>query len=166
MSSRGRLIAPLIIEVVVLDKSSSASDRDDDLRSFSTSRPFGARGLRVSGKTYSSTTYRLRAQLEPVAINKMTGSQAGNIPDYRTSFIIHFRQLEKLNLVDATSGKPILEGARINAIYKRNGDLSRRYDDPPVHVIELREIGQGLGGNRNLLQLVTDDRPQGLETAP
>lgn len=165
--SRGRLVRPMVVELQVVDKAASAANRDDDFRTFDQSRPFGERGGVVStGITYQAPV-KVKAQVEVTNLNARTGSRAGNVPDYRTAFVAHFKQLEELSLVDATTGKPLLEGARVNAIYRPDGaTLVRTFTDPPVHVVELRELGIALGGHRNLLMMVTDDRPQGLDESP
>lgn len=166
--SRGRLIRPLYVDLQVLDKAASAGARDDDFREHDITRPFGERGGvtstgRVSGLVYQDAV-RVKAQVEVTNINRRSGSQAGNVPDYRTAFVAHYAELETLGLVDATTGKPILEGAKVVGMYRlTNGAVERLFDDPPVHVVELRDVGIGLGGRRNLLMMVTDDRPQGLE---
>lgn len=161
---RGRLIRWLYVDFQVLDKTSSAANRDDVQRTFTKERPFGARGgVQSTGKTYQAVV-RLKAQVEITSFNASKGAQAGNVPDYRTAFVVHFKQLEDLSLVDSTTGKPLLERAKVVGIYRRDGTVERLFDNPPVHVVEMREIGYGLGYRRNLLLLVTDDRPQGLES--
>jgi hypothetical protein len=109
----------------------------------------------------------LSAQVEITTVGQLQMSGGGNVPDYRTAFVLHFRELEQKGLVDTTTGKPLIQpGAIIDSIKTSTGAIERLYDDPPVHVTESREIGHGFGGRRNLLLLITDDRPQGLAETP
>lgn len=163
---RGRLIRPMLVDFEMVDQSATAPAQDDDFSSPRAERPFGAGGSRVTGVKYQAAV-RLHAQVEVINFNAQRVAGGGNAPDYRTAFVVHFKELEDEGLVDAATGRSLLvAGTRVAGIYTIDGELERLLDDPPVIVVEPREIGFGLGGRRNLLMLVTNDRPQGLKETP
>jgi hypothetical protein len=163
---RGRLIRPLLVSFSRIDQSATRDEQNDTLRAPAVSRPFGAGGTRVTGTKYLAAV-QIKAQVEITTVAAQHASKAGNVEDYRLAFVLHRRDLERLSLIDATTGKPLLQnGTRVDAIYNLNGTLQRTFADPAVHVTEVREIGHGLGGKCNLVMLVTDDRPQGLAATP
>jgi hypothetical protein len=75
---------------------------------------------------------------------------------------MHFKDLEKLDLVDANREPRFQANDRFLAIYTLGGALEQRFD-PPLRVIEVQR-GFGLGSRRNLCILVTEDRPTGIRS--
>lgn len=164
MGYRGRLLFPMLIGFARSDPPNA--DQDANKQQVKTSRPFGARGPRTLGRA-ELPEVQVEAQVEVFNINAQRIGPAGDVPDYRTAFVCHYEDLEVEGLVDAATGKPLLQpGTRVTAIYTLDGDVERLFDSPQVFVTEARDLGYGFDGRRNLLMLITDDRPQGLTTAP
>lgn len=162
---RGKLVHPFLVAFCRLDTAAieAASGYDEDFHTTTTARPFGARGARQKSRQELAEV-RIRCQVEVININRQAVGPAGNVPDYRTSFVCHYHDLERASLVDAATGKPLIRPSdRVDAIYTTRGVLVRKLVDPQVFVTESRDLAYGLGGRRNLLMLITDDRPQGVE---
>ncbi|NVJ28857.1 hypothetical protein HUW62_47470, partial [Myxococcus sp. AM011] len=90
---------------------------------------------------------------------------SGNSP--RTSFelVFHFRDLERLGLVDAATGDALIRPSdRLGALYDVAGALVQAVRTPPgLYVTEARPTGFGLHRRRprrNLLLVTFNDRPQ------
>ena len=167
MGGRGWLIRWVYVFIARLDPASidAAGDYDATKRRVKTSRPFGARGPRVSGRKELAEV-RIRAQVEVLNINRQTQGPAGDVPDYRTTFVAHYRDLERASLVDTATGQALIGNRdRIVRMENRWGKVLRVFDNPEVFITETRDGNGWLGFDRNLLLLITDDRPRSVETA-
>jgi hypothetical protein len=118
---------------------------------------------------------RFRAEYPPVKIPcqvetkvfeelRMLGS--GNAPKSRVDLVFHYRDLERLQLVDSASGDAVIRpGDRLNAIYDKAENLVQAIRTPPgLYVTESQPIGFGLNmahPKRNLLLVTFEDRQQG-----
>lgn len=166
---RGRLICPIKIGIARVDTATteSNSDFDDVFMTPIVKKTFGARGAREKGRREFAEVI-LPAQSEIIDFNKMQQGPAGNVADYRVSYVLFYPHLEAAGLVDATTGKPLIGvNDRITAKYrKRDEALIRVFDDPEVFVTAAVDAGEGFDGQTNLLILVTNDRPQGIAEVP
>lgn len=108
---------------------------------------------------------RVPCQVEPDAFESLRMAPSGNSP--RTSFglVFHFRDLERLGLVDAATGDALIRPSdRLGALYDVAGALVQAVRTPPgLYVTEARPTGFGLHRRRprrNLLLVTFNDRPQ------
>lgn len=107
---------------------------------------------------------RIPCQVEPEAFEALRMTSAGNAP--RTSFdlVFHFRDLERLGLVDADTGDALIRPSdRLGALCGIDGRLVQSIRTPPgLYVTEARPFGFGLNRrrpSRNLLLVSFQDRP-------
>ena len=104
-------------------------------------------------------------QVEPVANEVLKMTDAGNSPGSTLALVFHFRDLERMGLVETDTGAPLIRvGDRLGSIQDRHGNLVQEVPTPPgLYVVEARPIGMGLGFARNLLFVKFSDRsPRGL----
>jgi hypothetical protein len=159
---RGRLLFPLTVELAQLDTDAvqTAGGYDPD---FKTYKPTG------SGRQ-EKPVVRLLAQIEMSRWEGQQQLQGGNQPDSRLALVFHFRELEQKNLIDPVTGEALIRvNDRLVAIYSRNGatkEQSVRVPSGGLYATEVQPAGLGLGGRRNLLLVVFDERPQGLTANP
>jgi hypothetical protein len=103
-------------------------------------------------------------QIEPATFEALRMFPAGNAAASTLTLVFHFKDLEKLGLVDAENGDAhIRPGDRLAAIYDRAGAFIQSIRTPPgLYVTEARPSGFGLGLTRprcNLLLVQLSDRP-------
>jgi hypothetical protein len=148
---------PLTVDVARLDTESEAFDPI-----FKTRTPGVAR--------VELPPIRLHAQIEMGRWQAMNQTQAGNIPDSRLTLVFHFDELEAKGLVDPDTGNALLRvNDRLVALYDRTGAIIEQsvgLRSGGLFATEVQPAGLGLGGRRNLLVTVWDDRPQGLAVNP
>ncbi len=167
MAGRGWLLRWVNVVIARLDPASieSAGDYDPTKRRVRDARPFGARGPKTEGRV-ELADITIRAQVEMINLNRQTQGPAGDVPDYRTMFVAHYRDLERASLVDAATGEPLIHNRdRIVRMETRYGKMLRVFSSPNVYITEARDGNGWLGYDRNLLLLITDDRPKGVEVA-
>ena len=104
-------------------------------------------------------------QIESKTMDEQRMYAAGNSPDSKLQLVMHFRDLERLDLVDRESGEALISpGDRLGAIHDRAGELVQEIRTPPgLFVTEARPIGFGLNRarpRRNLLLVTFEDRQQ------
>lgn len=105
-------------------------------------------------------------QVEPKSFEELRMLASGNSPRSSFELVFHFADLERLGLVDETTGDALIRpGDRLAAIRDLCGDLVQLIrTQPGVYVTESRPIGFGLGmlrPRRNLLLVTFEDRQQG-----
>lgn len=113
---------------------------------------------------------RIPCQVEPRAMDDLQIHAAGNSPRSELQLVMHFRDLERLDLVEpATGAARVVPGDRLGALHTRDGELVQRFLDPPgLFVTEARPIGWGLHAvlpRRNLLLVTFEDRQQAVGRA-
>ena len=106
---------------------------------------------------------RVPCQVEPEAFESLRMTSSGNAPRSRLELVFHFRDLERLGLVDAASGEALVRPSdRLGALYDLEGDHVQTVRTPPgLYVTEARPIGFGLARRRprrNLLLVAFADR--------
>ncbi len=114
---------------------------------------------------------RVRAEHPPVRIPCQVETQefeaermypAGNAPSSKLTLVFHFKDLERLGLVDALTGEALIRtGDRLAGIYDKAGRLVQATRTPSgLYATEVRPIGFGLhraGPTRNLLLVQFDE---------
>jgi hypothetical protein len=106
---------------------------------------------------------RVPCQIEPESFEALRLNSSGNAPKTSLELIFHFRDLERLGLVDKTTGDALIQVSdRLAAIYDLDGQLVQTVRTPPgLYVTESRPIGFGLHRSRpqrNLLLTTFQDR--------
>lgn len=165
MPYRGRLIFPLIADLARLNTAATqtASGYDDVFRSPKISYPSGATGPRVSSRV-EHTVIQLRCQVEASRFAEQHQQPSGNAPNHQLGLVFHFVDLEAAGLVDLATGDALIRvNDRLVALRRLNGTLAQTIPMPAgLYATEVQPIGLGLGGDRNLLLVQFNDRPQGL----
>jgi hypothetical protein len=74
--------------------------------------------------------------------------------------VFHFRDLERMGLVDAATGEALLRiNDRLVAIHRMDGVLVQSVRTPPgLYATEVQPQSFGLGLSRNLLLVTFDER--------
>ena len=86
---------------------------------------------------------KIPCQVEPESFEALHMVGAGNQPTSRVQVVLHFRDLESLGLVDASSGRALIgPGDRLSGFYDREGRLVQTAD---LYVTEARPAGFGFG---------------------
>lgn len=85
---------------------------------------------------------------------------AGNSPNSRIVLVFHFRDLERMGLVDTATGESLLRiNDRLVAIHRMDGVLVQAVRTPPgLYATEVQPQSFGLGLSRNLLLVTFDER--------
>jgi hypothetical protein len=159
MAYRGRLIKPIMVEICRLDL--AATQFDQDFREpalVSSADRLGAPDRK------EMAAFRIPAQVDNKFADRLTMAAAGDLKQTFVVLILHFMDIEAMNLVHPTTGQCLLKsGDRLAGLYQENGSLIQTYPSPPgVFVRESTPVGIGLGGQRNLLRLICQSRDQGI----
>jgi hypothetical protein len=106
---------------------------------------------------------RVPCQVEPAVFEEERMYPAGTSPRSQMALVFHFKDLERLGLVDAATGEALIRtGDRLAGIYDKAGRLVQAIRTPPgLYATEVRPIGFGLhraGPTRNLLLVQFDER--------
>ena len=106
---------------------------------------------------------RVPCQVDTKVFDELRMLASGNAPHSRLDLVFHFKDLERMGLVDAVSGDALIRaGDRLAAIRVLCGDLAQEVRTPPgLYVTEARPIGFGLNmrrPRRNLLLVAFEDR--------
>ena len=153
--TRGRLIFPFTAELARYDAAATAVDPgfDDDFRE--------ARPLPDAAGRREHPPVHLRCQVEPAQVEALSMAPAGATPESTVVLIFHFADLEAAGLV-GTAGEPgIRIHDRLVALRDHKGNVVLQPVDPPgLYATEVRPLGYGLGGRRNLLLAKFEDRRQ------
>jgi hypothetical protein len=170
--SRGRLIFEFVAELCRLDTASMAADPDGTgPHESGYDADFREPVLRDSDDDGIAEPFRrelpsvrIPCQVEPSSHEALRMTPSGNAPRSALGLVFHFRDLERLALVDAATGDALIRpGDRLNALYDTRGRLVQAIRTPPgLYVEEARPIGFGLdldGPSRNLLLVSFRDRP-------
>jgi hypothetical protein len=164
---RGSLIFPFIAELCRLDTdamSTQAPGYDDDFKEPALLDPDGD----GAGETYrrEHPPVRVPCQVEPQTIEALRMTAAGNTPQSNLDLVFHFKDLERLGLIDALTGEALIRPSdRLSGLFDTEGNLVWAVRTPPgLYVTEARPAGFGLfrrRPRRNLLIVSFNDRPAG-----
>ncbi len=169
---RGRLIFPFLAEIARLDTAATAahdppgpqdSGYDPDFKETVLDDP-GGEGIGVDVRKEMEPVF-LPAQVEVQVFEALQQAFSGSMPDSDITLVMHFRDLERMGLVNPDTGEPeIRPNDRLVAIHGRDGNLVQAVRTPPgLYVSEVKPAGFGLGHRRNLLLVSFRDREQGLK---
>jgi len=128
-------------------------------------------GLDLDGDGIGEVTRRelspilVPCQVEPHTFEQLRMLPSGRAPRSSLDLVMHFRDLERLGLVDGDGRVGIATGDRLSGIYTLGGELVLPVQTPPgLFVTEARPSGFGLGfgrARRNLLLVSFADRAVG-----
>lgn len=165
---RGRLICPLVAEIARLNTAATApaGGYDDEFR---TVKVAYQGGQRVSAQEYLDPV-RVPAQVELGSWEDRRQQPAGNAPGSRLVLVMHYRDLERLGLMDPATRESLFRvGDQLLQIYELRSGRPTDHVRPKaggLFAVHVSPAGAGLGGSRNLLAVSFEDRPKGLTTAP
>jgi len=163
---RGRLINPFLAEIGQLDTVATAADPDGagPLTSgydpdFKETVVFSAAGARTDARR-EGPLIRVPCQVEVGALETMQQLASGNSPNSRVVLVFHLQDLERMGLVDPTSGEARLHvNDRLVAIHTIRGQLVQAVRSPPgLFATEVQPQSFGLGLSRNLLLVTFEER--------
>ena len=172
---RGRLVYTFLAEVYRLDSRSMATVDPDGPGPLSGGYDPDFKESVLVDRDGDGIGERVRAEHPPVRVPCQVDTRtfeelrmlaSGNAPRSQLDLVFHFKDLERLGLVDAASGDALIRpGDRLAAIYDKAGALVQAVRTPPgLYVTEARPIGFGLGlsrPRRNLLVATFEPRQQG-----
>jgi len=170
---RGRLIFEFVADLYRLDTAATAADPDGVGPLAAGYDPDFGESVRLDpdgdgvGEPVrrEHAPVRIPCQVDTKIFDELRAAGTGNAPRSRVDLVFHFRDLERLGLVDATTDDALVRpGDRLAGIYDRAGALVQAVQTPPgLYVTEARPVGFGLGmarPRRNLLLVAFEDRPQ------
>lgn len=158
---RGRLIHPFLADIARLD--TVGSDYDSDFKETVVLDDTGAR----RDARREMPPIRIPCQVEVGAFEALQQLAAGNSPRAQLTLVFHFRDLERMGLVDAPSGDALLRvNDRLVAIRNLAGELVQAVRTPPgLYAVEVQPQSFGLGRTRNLLLVRWEPRQLGVRGA-
>jgi hypothetical protein len=172
---RGRLIFKFLAELCWLDTAGTATQDPDGAgpltggfdpdfkESVLVDKDDDGIGERVR---VEHPSVRVPCQVDTKAIEELRMFASGNAPRVTVDLVFHFKNLEKLGLVDAATGDALLRpGDRLSGIFDLCGSLIQAVRTPPgLYVTKTAPFGFGLNlakPSRNLLLVTFEDRIQG-----
>lgn len=171
---RGRLINPFLAEIARLDTVATAADPDSAGPLVSGYDPdFKETVIVPSGPgrgvdaRKEMPPVRIPCQVEVGAFEALRQLASGNSPDSRVILVFHFRDLERMGLVDPASGDALLRvNDRLVAMHDLAGRIVQAVRTPPgLYATEVQPRSFGLGQCRNLLLVTFDERELGVRGA-
>mgnify|MGYP001817289396 CR=1 FL=1 len=168
---RGRLIFPFLAVIARLDVIKSSSDPDgagelDEGYDHVLREPHtytNTSGVRQD--TRQDKCILVPCQIEDRVLEGQRQIQAGNNPQSIMTLVFHFRDLERLGLVDRTTGMAnIRPNDRLDRLlHCRTKKLVQSFRNPPgLFAVSCTPAGFGIGNARNLLLCVFEEREQGV----
>ena len=135
---RGRLICPFWAEIA---RVSGESEMDPDFKE--------PRAL----PRHELPSIRVPCQVEPKIAEELNMGAAGDSPKTEIGLVFHFRDLDRLGLVDEKTGTALIRpNDRLAAIWDAEGRCVESFPHPPgTFVVQAQPRGFGLGRRCNLL---------------
>lgn len=165
MTSRGRLINPFMAKIARLDTIKTRSNDPAGTVSSGYDDIFREPVVTTDGndrtKGRKETIVCATCQVEDATHKLMIHGPGGDSPSNRLALVFHFKDLERLGLVDSTTLEARIHPRdRLVSLHKAcNGRTVQRFEETPGwHCVESRPAGFGLGGQRNLLICVFSAR--------
>ena len=168
---RGRLIFPFLAELRRLDTVAMAADPDGTGPMSSGYDPDFKEPVLLDRdgdgiaerERIELPPIRVRCQVEPHLFEDLRMLASGDSPRSDVRLVFHFRDLERLGLVDpATGDARIRPNDRLAGLYDLGGSLVQAIRTPPgLYVTEAQPRGFGLGRSRprrNLLLVTFEAR--------
>lgn len=169
---RGRLIHPFIAEVMQIDTKATAEGPPTPGYDPQFREPVRVLDVSPSGSHSARREHSakmLPCQIEVNDYNRSQASPSGDIPSGIVVLVFHFRDLENLGLVDATTGEATLhKGDRLAAIREYPTEaLIQEFPNPPgLFATKVEPQSFGLSGlKRNLLLVEFNTREQASRSA-
>lgn len=157
---RGRLMNPFLIELAQLDLAGTAADPDGAGPATSGYDPVFRETVLtptsngIGQSTRKETTILIPGQFgNPQSMAQLMEAQNGNLSPVEFEILFHFRDIERLNLIEAATGSALIKvGDRLNAIRKCcDSSLIQMIPNPPGAFITKAMPTFGLHNSRNLL---------------
>jgi len=170
---RGRLVDAFLAELAQLDAAATAADPDGAgaLTSgydadFQETVLVPTPGGRATNARREKPLLRIPCQVEVQAFGELTELLPGNSPRSNLVLVFHFQDLERMGLVERTTGDALLRvGDRLEAIRDyRTGELVQAIRTPPGLYLTQAQPEFGLGRRRNLLLATFTDRALGIRS--
>lgn len=165
---RGRLINPFLAAIARLDVAATAADPDgtgtletgfnDVFGEVATYRDDD--GKRQSARKEMPLIY-LRCQIETQRVDDQVMLINGPSVSSRIGLVLSTPDLERLGLIDPTTGKVLLDNEdRLEGIYHpKTKALIRRFETPPgLYAVTASETSYAFGGPRNLFLMWFQER--------
>jgi len=170
---RGRLINPFLAEIARLDTSATAADPDGPGPLVSGYDPDFRETVVLDDASARRDARRemppvlVPCQVEVGAFEALQQLAAGNSPNSQVTLVFHFRDLERMGLVDPATGDALLRiNDRLVAIHDAAGNLIQAVRTPPgLYVTEVQPQSFGMGQHRNLLLVRYEERELGARGA-
>lgn len=153
---RGRLIYPFLIGIAQLDLETSTYDPDFK------ETVVGSTSDRLGAAERAETMVQVPGQFgNPQTFMQLQEANTGNLAQNEFEILFHFRNLEELGLVEASTGTALIKvGDRLDAIYECcDGSLIQKMA-APVFCVRANPIF-GLHMRRNLLSTLWKRRDAG-----
>lgn len=163
---RGRLLFPFYVEIAQLDTEAidTAGNYDPVYRTVRKVDTDGD-GIGETQRAYKSTVL-LPAQIEDRAMEEYNPTVFGNVPEHDMVLVFHFKDLERLSLIDPDGRPSINVGDKLVAIKNKHGTLIRTIPDPPgLYVVEPRDSYDLSTIKRNLLVVFLRERKETADRA-
>jgi hypothetical protein len=161
---RGRLIFPFLTDIAILDTETTAEDPlgtgpvglgyDDEFR-----EPILEYSATDRGVRRKETIVRLPVQFEDDLFESLNMMSTGRSPQSALRAILHFKDLERLDLIQDDGIPKLKINDRLVAVYEKGGVLLQAFPNPPgVFCIESQPRLGGLCSHRNLLLMTFRSR--------
>jgi len=168
--SRGRLLNWFLVDLKLLDPAST-----DGPISVGTAQvldsgydPVFRRTRKIPDGTWQGadakqyTTETLKAQVAHDQFDNLTALINGNELQHKLALLFHFKDLERVGMVDVVTGVAKLRvNAQLMAYRDRKSKLIQDTSMNGIYAIECRTVGFGLGESRNLLMVRFECRVHG-----
>ncbi len=162
---RGRLIYPFLAQIFRLDTQTTAvmdpSGFDPDFKEARVADFLGdGVGQRIRNERLP---IKVPCQVEPKTFEEPAMFASGNSPRANINLVFHFKDLERMGLVDEAGEAMIRPGDRLGGIYDK-ADVLVQVIRNPMYAIDARPMGFGLHmekPSRNLLFVTFDSRLHG-----
>ena len=171
---RGRLINPFLAELARLDTVATAADPDGAGPltggydpDFKETVLVPATDERGADARKEMPPIRIPCQVEVGVFEALQQLASGSSPNSKVTLVFHFRDLERMGLVDPGSGDALLRvNDRLVAIHDVAGNLVQAIRTPPgLYATEVQPQSFGLGLSRNLLLATFEERELGVRGA-
>ncbi|KKL22049.1 hypothetical protein LCGC14_2439320 [marine sediment metagenome] len=108
------------------------------------------------------TLVKVPCQIEPQSWEQLRQLLGGSSPNAAVRIVFHFRDLERLCLIDPVTGEALIRNNdRLCSIFDCEGELIQEVRNPPgLFATQVRPTF-GLGRSRNLLIATFEEREQG-----
>lgn len=161
MAYRGRLIFPIVAEIHRLDLEVTNSLGGVDTVYNEIKLAPSSDRLGTSSRV-EMAPIQIPIQFEPSYLRKLHMLSNGDASSGRVVGVMHFRDLENMNLVSVTTGQALIKkGDRLGALYRTDGELIETISNPPGAFVTDATPETGLGGYRNLLLVTFESRDPG-----